>query len=71
MAPTSASLLASEKAYDVRRISEAIRSLSVIACDNCKTEKAMYDVYVESAVVDVKFLRRLCEKCLKLSNSCK
>lgn len=53
----------------LQKIPEIIRSLSVVLCDGCKREKASYDVYVDSPIAGVKFLKRLCENCKSVNES--
>jgi hypothetical protein len=49
----------------VNPISETIKSLGVIMCDICKQEKAAHDVFVEGPE-KVAFLKRYCDKCVKM-----
>jgi hypothetical protein len=53
---------------EVKKIPDIIRSLAIVICDNCKKEKASFDAYIDSDMDNVKFLKRLCNNCLKLTS---
>jgi hypothetical protein len=48
-------------------ISDSIKKLEIIKCDLCKTARASYDVFVHG-IVEVAFLKRCCDQCIKKFN---
>jgi hypothetical protein len=49
----------------VESISDVIKGLSVISCDSCKGKSASFDVYVDSGIANVLFLKRYCSDCIQ------
>ena len=56
------------KAIRVEGISNVVKSLGAITCDLCEEKLASYDVYVDSNIANVSFLKRYCSKCLQTIN---
>ena len=54
------------KAIRVEPISSIVKSLGAISCDSCEEKLASYDVYIDSGIADVSFLKRYCSKCLQI-----
>ena len=48
-------------------ISDSIKKLQIITCDLCKTARASHDVFVQG-IVEVAFLKRCCDHCIKKLN---
>ena len=51
----------------IESISPDVVALQIIRCDFCKIELATYDLYKESDIEDTPFLKRVCQKCVRLS----
>jgi hypothetical protein len=49
----------------VEPICDIIKSLEAISCDSCQEKLASYDVYTDSGIANVPFLRRYCTDCIK------
>ena len=49
----------------IESISDVIKSLNAISCDSCKGKQASYDVYMDSGISGVSFLRRYCSDCIQ------
>jgi hypothetical protein len=49
----------------VEPISDIIKALEVISCDSCEGKLASYDVYMDSDIANVSFLRRCCSDCIQ------
>jgi hypothetical protein len=49
----------------VEPISDIIKALEVISCDLCEGKLASYDVYMESDIANVSFLKRYCSDCIQ------
>lgn len=49
----------------VESISDVIKSLKAICCDSCEGKPASYDVYINSGISGVSFLRRYCSDCIQ------
>lgn len=54
------------KAIRVEPISSIVKSLGAISCDSCEEKLASYDVYIDSGIANVSFLKRYCSKCLQM-----
>jgi hypothetical protein len=54
------------KAIRVEPISNVVKSLGAITCDSCEGKLASYDVYIESGIANVSFLKRYCSKCVQM-----
>lgn len=54
------------KAIRVEPISNIVKSLGAISCDSCEGKLASYDVYIDSGIANVSFLKRYCPKCLQM-----
>jgi hypothetical protein len=54
------------KAVRVEPISNVVKSLGAITCDLCEGKLASYDVYIESGIANVSFLKRYCSKCVQM-----
>ena len=54
------------KAMRVEPISNIVKSLGAISCDSCEEKLASYDVYIDSGIANVSFLKRYCSKCLQM-----
>ena len=53
----------------VEPISDIIKSLEAITCDSCQGKLASYDVYMDSEIANLCFLKRYCAECIqKLTN---
>ncbi len=59
MIDTASGLQSSIAAPKVRPISDIIKNLEAISCDVCQSRLASYDVYVDSGIANVSFLKRL------------
>lgn len=55
-------------AIRVEGISNVVKSLGAITCDLCEEKLASYDVYIDSNIANVSFLKRYCSKCLQTIN---
>ena len=51
----------------IEPIPEDVVSLQIIRCDFCKNEIATHDLYKESDIKGTPFLKRVCQKCVILS----
>jgi len=49
----------------VQPISDIIKNLEAISCDVCQGRLASYDVYVNSGIANVSFLKRFCSDCIQ------
>jgi hypothetical protein len=49
----------------VESISDVIKGLGVISCDSCQGKLASFDVYVNSSITNVPFLKRYCSDCIQ------
>jgi hypothetical protein len=49
----------------VQPISSIIKNLEAISCDVCQGRLASYDVYVDSGIANVSFLKRFCSDCIQ------
>ncbi|MFL6497828.1 MAG: hypothetical protein ACJ70U_03890 [Nitrososphaera sp.] len=49
----------------VQPISDIIKNLEAISCDACQGGLASYDVYVDSGIANVSFLKRFCSDCIQ------
>jgi hypothetical protein len=49
----------------VQPISDIIKNLEAISCDVCQGRLASYDVYVDSGIANVSFLKRFCSDCIQ------
>ena len=56
------------KVIRVEGISDVVMSLGAITCDSCEEKLASYDVYIDSNIANVSFLKRYCSKCLQTIN---
>ena len=54
------------KAMRVEPTSNIVRSLGAISCDSCEEKLASYDVYIDSGIANVSFLKRYCSKCFQM-----
>jgi hypothetical protein len=61
---TASGLQSSMVAVRVEAISNVIKGLDVISCDSCEGKSASFDVYVDSGIANVLFLRRYCSDCI-------
>jgi hypothetical protein len=52
-------------AVRVEPISNIIKSLEAISCDSCEGKLASYDVYIDSGIATVAFLKRYCSNCIQ------
>jgi len=53
------------KVVSISPISEQIRSLQVISCDECNVGKASFDVFINGIIGEVTVLKRCCDECVK------
>jgi hypothetical protein len=49
----------------IESISDVIKGLETISCDSCEGKLASYDVFMDSGIADVPFLRRYCSDCIQ------
>ena len=49
----------------VQPICDTIKNLEAISCDACQGGLASYDVYVDSGIASVSFLKRFCSDCIQ------
>ena len=61
------SSLTNFEVISVSPISDSIKKLDIITCDLCKTARASHDVFVQG-IVEVAFLKRCCDQCIKKLN---
>jgi hypothetical protein len=54
------------KAIRVEPISIVVKSLGTITCDSCEGKLASYDIYIESGIANVSFLKRYCSICVQM-----
>jgi hypothetical protein len=52
-------------AVRVEPISNIIKNLEAISCDSCEGKLASYDVYIDSGIATVAFLKRYCSNCIQ------
>jgi hypothetical protein len=52
----------------VEPISDIIKSLEAISCDSCQGKLASYDVYMDSGIANLCFLKRYCAECIQKIN---
>ena len=52
----------------VEPISDIIKSLEAISCDSCQGKLASYDVYMDSEIANLCFLKRYCAECIQKIN---
>jgi hypothetical protein len=50
---------------NIQPISETIKKLEAISCDLCQARLASFDVYVNSGIANVSFLKRFCSDCIQ------
>ena len=65
MTDTASGLQSSITVPKVRPISDIIKNLEAISCDMCQGRLASYDVYVETDIANVSFLKRFCSDCIQ------
>jgi hypothetical protein len=51
----------------IEPIPKDVVSLQIIRCDFCKIELATHNLYKKSDIEDTPFLKRVCQKCVRLS----
>ena len=49
----------------IEPIPDIIKSLGAILCDSCEGKLASYDVYIDSGIATVSFLKRYCSNCIQ------
>jgi hypothetical protein len=49
----------------VEPICDIIKSLEAISCDSCQGKMASYDVYMDSGIANIPFLKRYCTECIQ------
>jgi hypothetical protein len=62
---TTSGLQSSMAAGRVEPISNVIKGLGVVSCDSCEGKLASFDVYVDSSIANVPFLKRYCSDCIQ------
>ena len=65
MIDTVSGLQSSITVPKVQPISDIIKNLEAISCDVCQGRLASYDVYVDSGIANVSFLKRFCSDCIQ------
>ena len=65
MIDTASGLQSSINVPKVQPISDIIKNLEAISCDVCQGRLASYDVYVDSGIANVSFLKRFCSDCIQ------
>ena len=65
MIDTASGLQSSITVPKVQPISSIIKNLETISCDVCQGRLASYDVYVDSGIANVSFLKRFCSDCIQ------
>ena len=65
MNDTASVLQSSITVPKVQPISDIIKNLEAISCDVCQGRLASYDVYVDSGIANVSFLKRFCSDCIQ------
>jgi hypothetical protein len=62
---TTSGLQSRMVAARVESISDVIKGFGVISCDSCEGKMASFDVYVDSGIANVPFLKRYCSDCIQ------
>jgi hypothetical protein len=65
MTATASGLQSNVTVPKVQPISDIIKNLEAISCDVCQGRLASYDVYVDSDITNVSFLKRFCSDCIQ------
>ena len=65
MKATASHLQSSTIVPKVQPISDMIKNLEAISCDVCQGRLASFDVYVDSGIANVSFLKRYCSECIQ------
>jgi hypothetical protein len=62
---TAIQLQSSVTVKKVEPICDIIKSLEAISCDSCQGKMASYDVYMDSGIANIPFLKRYCTECIQ------
>ena len=65
MIATESGLQSSTIVPKFQPISDIIKNLEAISCDVCQGRLASFDVYVDSGIANVSFLKRYCSDCIQ------
>jgi hypothetical protein len=62
---TAIQLQSSVTVKKVEPICDIIKSLEAISCDSCQGKMASYDVYLDSGIANIPFLKKYCTECIQ------